>query len=302
MPELGNVIKQKTAGFVNPSYSRTKRQAKMEQEEKELEALMKGEKDDPEKESVEKELGAETKGSEGTDKASKDESLSAEESTFKKRYGDLRRHSQAEAKELRDKIESLEKRMSSGATIVAPKSDEDIQEWSAKYPEVAGIVETIARKQAQEMFDSTDTRLKALDDERNQFNRSKAEDDIRKAHPDFDTLRNDDTFHEWVDEQPKWIQDALYENESDAKAVTRVLDLFKVDTQPKTPSAPERTQAKAAASSVKTKTARSAPDSDGKPTFKESQIKAASDSWFEKNLVAIEEAMRDGRFIYDLSK
>jgi hypothetical protein len=39
----------------------------------------------------------------------------------------------------------------------------------------------------------------------------------------------DDTFHKWAEDQPKWVQDALYENTEDAKSVARVIDLYKVD-------------------------------------------------------------------------
>ena len=37
-----------------------------------------------------------------------------------------------------------------------------------------------------------------------------------------------DEFHDWVDEQPKWVQDALYENSDDPASVIRVIDLYKI--------------------------------------------------------------------------
>ena len=33
-----------------------------------------------------------------------------------------------------------------------PKSDEDIEQWAADYPDVAAIVETIAMKKAREEY------------------------------------------------------------------------------------------------------------------------------------------------------
>ena len=48
-------------------------------------------------------------------------------------------------------------------------------------------------------------------------------------HPDFVQIREDDKFHNWAKDQPKWVQDALYENQDDAKSVSRVLDLYKTD-------------------------------------------------------------------------
>ena len=38
-----------------------------------------------------------------------------------------------------------------------------------------------------------------------------------------------DTFHDWAEEQPKWVQDALYENADDPASVVRVIDLYKSD-------------------------------------------------------------------------
>ena len=48
---------------------------------------------------------------------------------------------------------------------------------------------------------------------------------LLKYHPDFNEIREQDEFHEWAEEQPKWVQDALYENYTDAKAASRVIEL-----------------------------------------------------------------------------
>ena len=53
--------------------------------------------------------------------------------------------------EWKEKFDALEKRMK-GESVIMPKSDEDIEEWAKQYPDVAGIVETIAAKKAQEMY------------------------------------------------------------------------------------------------------------------------------------------------------
>ena len=57
---------------------------------------------------------------------------------------------QDKEKEWNEKFEALETR-SKREGIIAPKSDEDIEEWATKYPDVAGIVETIAAKKAKEI-------------------------------------------------------------------------------------------------------------------------------------------------------
>ena len=41
-----------------------------------------------------------------------------------------------------------------------PKSDEDIEQWAADYPDVAAIVETIAMKKAREQSTALEERMK----------------------------------------------------------------------------------------------------------------------------------------------
>ena len=40
--------------------------------------------------------------------------------------------------------------------------------------------------------------------------REKAEAELLRYHPDFEDIRETDDFHNWVNEQPQSIQDALY--------------------------------------------------------------------------------------------
>ena len=58
--------------------------------------------------------------------------------------------------------------------------------------------------------------------------KKKAEVELMRIHPDFDQIRESDDFHNWAEEQPKWVQNALYENQEDAKSA-RAIDLYKVD-------------------------------------------------------------------------
>ena len=89
---------------------------------------------------------------------SKDESLSKEEQTFKKRYGDLRRHLADKEKNLSEEIDKLKKQLDLATKneLVLPKSEDEIDAWAKKYPDVAGIVETIASKKAREASQDLD--------------------------------------------------------------------------------------------------------------------------------------------------
>ena len=295
MPELTAVEKPKTAGFVDRGYNYEKKRKRMEAEEEEirkLEAESRGETN--EEQQPEEETPKEKK----ADTEVKEETLSAEEKSFKKRYGDLRRHMQEKEKEWDEKFQAFEARLEK-ESIVPPKSDEDIEEWSKEYPDIAGVVETIAAKKAQEMFNKADAKLKELDKVQTEAERVKAENTIRKSHEDFDDLRASDEFHTWVDEQPKWVQDALYENSDDPASVVRVIDLYKVD-KGLTKTA-KKAKAKDAASTVTKRSKTEIDVEDANDVIRESEVAKMSDKEFEANSDDINKAIRSGKFVYDVS-
>jgi hypothetical protein len=313
MPQLENVKVAKTAGYVDRGYNYAKKKMLLEQEEKEiarLEAQQRGETLEEEDQESRGE-GAQATQVQETSRAQQEEtdseteaqeddsSLDPEERSFKKRYGDLRRHMQQKEKEWQERLEALEGKAKT-QNIVPPKSDEDIEKWAKKYPDVAGIVETIAAKKAQELFKTAESRLAEFDKVQSDALRTKAENQIRESHPDFDKLRNSDDFHDWAEAQPKWVQDALYENADDPASVVRVIDLYKVD-KGLNPAAKKQT-AKDAASVVNRKTTKTSIDPDDTSNYlKESQVAKMSAEEFEKRSDDINQAIRSGKFIYDIS-
>ena len=227
-----------------------------------------------------------------------EKTLSAEERTFKKRYGDLRRHIQQKEKEWEEKFSALEKR-SEREGIVPPKSEEDIDNWAKEYPDVAGIVETIAAKKAQEMFEKANIRIKEIDEERMELKRDSAENVIRKAHSDFDDLRAADEFHNWAEQQPKWVKDALYENSDDPDSVIRVIDLYKMDNGLTVSDKKKNT--KNAAKTVARKSKTEVDLADANNMIKESDVAKMSNEEFAEKSDEINAALRSGKFIYDIS-
>lgn len=272
----------KSAGFVNSGYNR-KNQARIAQEEKELEDLTK------QKSEVEDAPPLETK---------EDKPLSREEESFKKRYGDLRRHTQEKEREWQEKFDSLEARIANPSAVL-PTSDEDLEAWISKNPDVAAIVQTMAAKEAEKRLKGTEDKLRQIDEDRHEITRKQAEQTIRDAHSDFDAIKESDDFHDWAEDQPKWVQDAIYENADDPRSVVRVIDLYKVD-KGLTKSA-KKQQDRDAVSLVKAKTKVALENDSGEVTYSESQINKMSDKDYEKHQDKIMEAMRTGKFRYDLS-
>ena len=233
-----------------------------------------------------------------------DTELGAEEKNFKKRYGDLRRHSQKKEEEFNARLEALQAQLDKAAKqeLVLPKSDEELEAWSKQYPDVAGIVEAIADKKSKATAKDLEARMAELEELRITAKREKAEAELVSMHPDFEQIRSDDTFHNWAEEQPKWVQDALYENVDDAKSVSRVIDLYKTDKGISTKSKRDNSSDKAAAASVKTKGS-SVPDTDDTSKYiRESEVAAMSIKEYEKRQEEILDAQRNKRFIYDISR
>ena len=269
------------AAFVNKPYTQEER---VKRDEEELEELMKAREGEEEVEEVEA------------------EPTSAEEKTFKKRYSDLRRHQQKQAEEFKTELAALKSQLESATKkeMKLPKSDEDIEAWATEYPDVAKIVETIAMKKAREQSAELETRIQKIDEMSVEAKKEKAEAELMRLHPDFNDIRDSDEFHDWADEQPKWVQDALYENDNDARSAARAIDLYKSDKgigkETKTKSD------KSAAMEVGTKTTKTKVDAtDSGKKILESNVQKMSAKQYEKQADTIMEAIRSGNFVYDIS-
>ena len=273
----------KKVAFANRKYTN---EEKRKMEEEELEQMLKEQRGEVEQEAAEPE---------------EEEPTNAEEKTFKKRYSDLRRHQQKQAEEFKTELAELKRQLSEATKkeMKLPKSDEDIEQWAKDYPDVAAIVETIAMKKAREQSSALEERLKAIDEMQVSATKEKAEAELMRIHPDFDEIRDSDEFHEWAEDQPKWVQDALYDNDNDARSAARAIDLYKADMGI---TAKKPKSDKDAAKSVSTKNSRSKPQENEASTYlRESQVQKMSPQEYEKRSDEIMEAIRSGKFVYDVS-
>ena len=297
MPELENVEKVKVAGFVDPRPRKNKNAERIKKDEEELQELLKAKEQGGQPAEEVKEV-PDTE--EANEAKPEDQALSKEEQSFKKRYGDLRRHMADKDKKTEERIKALEDQLSKATRneLVLPKSEDEIAEWTKKYPDVAGIVETIADKKARERSSDLDKRLENIEKMRIEATKEKAEAELMRLHPDFSQIREDDAFHDWAEDQPKWVQDALYENVDDAKSVARVIDLYKIDAGITTKKGESK---RSAASAVNTRSKASPTADESNNYIRESQVDKMSDKEYAKNQEAIMEAMRSGKFVYDLS-
>lgn len=230
-----------------------------------------------------------------------EKTLDSEEQSFKKRYGDLRRFSQKREDELRKEMNTLREEM---AVLKREKtnlpqvavSDEEFEAWVAKYPDVyAKIVKTV-EKQVRITNEQLEKKLQEREVRELNNDRANAYRELLALHPDFDEIKVTDDFVAWAETQPLWVYNALYNNDTDAHAAARAVDLYKMDRKPKK----EKKDRSDDARSVRTSS--STPDVSSTPGLKFTESSVAKMSWreYEKNEEAINEAMKNPAF-YDLS-
>ncbi len=226
--------------------------------------------------------------------------IDAEDATFKKRYGDLRRYSQKEMKKLRDELEAAKNAAPSAPVVIdVPQDDKELEEWMNKYPDAARFVSSVAEKKAAAVTKQLENDLAAIRKREGEIARREAEVELKKMHPDLDDIRSSDEFYDWIEEQPKWVVDAV--NEVDAKSVGAVLDLYKAQTQRTTPVKESKTQRQldreAADLSIR-RTPHTEPNTRAK-VIRESDVRKMSVKEYQVAEPEIMKALAEGRYVHD---
>lgn len=220
--------------------------------------------------------------------------LDPEEKTFKKRYGDLRRHSTKEKEALSAKIAELEEKLKTASHTDVPTDEEEIKSWAENNPKAAAIVKALAKLESEKTADNLKQKMETIEKDYEEVNKEKQRAKILRKHSDFDDLTANDKFHDWAEKQPSRVQDALYDGA--AEDVIWAIDLYKLEQLAKTVN-PD----KDAARQVDTKTKTNAPGDGKGRRFSESQVERMTANEYEKNQDAIMESIRSGNFDYDLS-
>ena len=215
---------------------------------------------------------------------------------YKKRYDDLKKHYDSKLNEFKSREqELLEEAANSRPSYVAPKSPEELEKFREEYPDVYEVVETVSHLQSEEKSKDLREKLEKLQTREQELVRKDAEKRLMDKHPDFEDIRNSDDFHGWAKEQPKSIQDWVYNNADDADLASRALDLFKkdigMDVAPK--KSRSKQSNKSAADMVSTKTTSVEPKQER--IWTEREIAKMSMAQFDKHEAEISQAMQEGR-------
>ena len=218
---------------------------------------------------------------------------------YKKRYDDLKKHYDYKLNEFKSREqELLEEATKNRTEYNTPKSPEELEEFKKEYPDVYEVVETVAHLQSESKAKVLEERLSQLQEREQQLMQRDALQRLEENHPDFEDIKNSDTFQDWTKEQPESIQQWILGNTDDADLASRALDLFKkdfgIEASNKKQSNSKPTK-QSAADMVSTKT--TSVNAKQEKVWSEKEISAMSVAEFDKYESEISEAMQQGRII-----
>lgn len=221
------------------------------------------------------------------------EPKTAEEQTWKKRYGDLRRLTN----DLQAKVKELEARQAATPTEAAPVSKEDVEEWLRQNPEMVSIVKGIVSSQVQTPVADLDSRLRQVEERERNVRFEEAKKQVFAKHPDFSKLAGTAEFAEWLKEKPEWVRDALYaEDNIDVKAAIQAIDWYKAEQIAK-----RKPKAEDASKAITRKGATEVSAAPEKRIWTTEEIRKLSSKDFEKYEADITAARREGRVQFGAS-
>lgn len=219
------------------------------------------------------------------------------ETNYKKRYDDLKKHYDQKLNEFRQREQELiSEAASTRPEYKAPKTEEDLARFKEAYPDLYDTVETVAHMRSQQEIETLRQKMSAIEAREMEIAKREAETALKERHPDFDEIRGDDAFHEWAKEQPDQIQDWIYNNPNNVTLAVKALDLYKLETGKATPQKrgrPRKEEQGSAADMVSTKT--TSVDAKQQKIWTESEIAKMSLDQFDKYEEEIREALIEGR-------
>lgn len=223
-----------------------------------------------------------------------------DDGNWEKRYGDLRRYTDKVVNDVKAQNEALKNQIvevtNRKPDVPMPTSEAEIETWRKQYPDVYNIMRTLAISESRREMETVHARVQDLDLREKRFTRDQAYRKLVELQPDFDRLKEDAKFIEWLQVQPADIQAWLTSNTDDPYKASRAIDLYKADMGiSKKPNAAAVQTSKAITPSK----AQEPSPTQGR-TFKASEIQGMSIKQYEKLEKEIDEANREGRIVNDL--
>jgi len=226
-----------------------------------------------------------------------------EDHDYKKRYDDLKKHYDSKLNQFRDEREQLASELKSVKARVQelprgttpPKTLEELEEFKERYPDVFEVVETVAGVQTEAKVAKLREEIASVKLREKSLEKEKAYEELLRVHPDFGELKTEDTFLQWLDDQPEQISNGIYKNNTDSKWASKIISLYKAEMGISTKKPTKSSQNDAAATVTKTQPKDVATSDQKGKIWKMSDI-AKLKAWeFEKLEKEIDQARAEGR-------
>jgi hypothetical protein len=144
---------------------------------------------------------------------------------YKTRYDELKRHHDTKLRDYKQEIDQLRAEVKAEVKYAPPKTDEEIEAFKVKNPELYEVMESQIHNQTR---DATE-KLEKLDIREKNLLKREAQTELLKAHSDIEDIKIDPSFHNWAEEQPQSIQDWIYKNPYDGILAAKAITLYKTE-------------------------------------------------------------------------
>lgn len=230
-------------------------------------------------------------------------STNTEEETFKKRYGDLRRHLQQKevgfSKEIND-LKSQVDQLTKLSNQPMPQNKDEFEAWKAKYPQIAGFIETIADEKASQRASQLQEELIGVKQKLTETEKEKSFATLKVLVPNVEELVQSEPYKTWFQAQPMFVQEELNTSE-DPHRIAYWMGVYQMSIGKKTEPAKKDSKLDVLDTSAKNTGATPGPMA-GKYKFTASQIAKMSTAEFEKHEAELIEARNAGQIYDDMSK
>jgi len=220
-----------------------------------------------------------------------------QEHDWKKRYSDLKRYHDTKQNEWKQEQQLAEAKFAAQQRVPAelPKTQEELETFRDEYPEIFSVMQSVSQLEAGSRVNELEKQIEYLQENESKAREQVAEQELLVDHPDFFELKESQEFLDWLILQPENISDGLYKNKKDVAWASRVVDLYKLETNRSQKQPKSKGRQNAAEAVTKTRTLSSDNMSQEKKIWTVEEISRLKPHEFEQLESEIDAAKREGR-------
>jgi len=220
-----------------------------------------------------------------------------QEHDWKKRYSDLKRYHDTKQNEWKQEQQLAEAKFAAQQRVPAelPKTQEELETFRDEYPEIFSVMQSVSQLEAGSRVNELEKQIEYLQENESKAREQVAEQELLVKHPDFFELKENQEFLDWLILQPENISDGLYKNKKDVAWASRVVDLYKLETNRSQKQPKSKGRQNAAEAVTKTRTLSSDNMSQEKKIWTVEEISRLKPHEFEQLESEIDAAKREGR-------